>query len=199
MKKLIPMIAAAFVLGAGGYLLFSPGASTTATTTLPAPGAAFAQSADEEVDTSLVHEMVLGAEDAPVTIIEYASSTCPHCKNFHLGTFKELKENYVDTGKVKFVYREVYFDRFGLWAAMVARCGMPADAASAEFETASKRYFAIMDMVFEQQGEWTAADSPAEIAENLSKIGRTAGLAPDQADACLQHADTARALIAVYE
>ena len=66
--------------------------------------------------------MMQGSADAKVEIIEYASYTCPHCASFHAGPYKDLKKDYVDTGKVKFVYREVYFDRFGLWASMIARC-----------------------------------------------------------------------------
>lgn len=199
MKKLIPLVAVAAV-AAGAYVWQARTTSQPNTTELLPFGAANAQEAEAgEVDTSIVHEMVLGAEDAPITVIEYASATCPHCKNFHLGTFKEVKANYIDTGKVKFVYREVYFDRFGLWAAMVARCGIPAEATPEELEAGSKRYFGIMDLVFAQQAEWTASDSPAGIAENLATIGKTAGLGADQVDACLQDADFARALITVYE
>ncbi|WP_386629588.1 thioredoxin domain-containing protein [Sulfitobacter geojensis] len=53
---------------------------------------------------------------------EYASFTCPHCAAFHSGPFKQLKADFIDTGKIKFIYREVYFDRPGLWASMIARC-----------------------------------------------------------------------------
>ena len=66
---------------------------------------------------------VLGDPKAPITLIEYASFTCPHCANFHAKNFAKLKSEYIDTGKVNFTYREVYFDRYGLWAAMIARCG----------------------------------------------------------------------------
>ena len=65
-----------------------------------------------------IKDMVLGSAEAPVQVIEYASYTCPHCASFHGDQFKQLKENYIDTGKVRFVYREVYFDRFGLWASI---------------------------------------------------------------------------------
>ena len=85
-------------------------------------GTAQAQTATE-IDTSSVIEMTIGAEDAPIEMIEYASYTCPHCGKFHTDVFKKLKQNYIDTGKVRFTYREVYFDRYGLWASMVARCG----------------------------------------------------------------------------
>ena len=117
-------------------------------------------------DTSQIVEMTMGPEDAKVTIIEYASFTCPHCANFHKGPLKQLKAEYIDTDKVHFIYRDVYFDRFGLWASMVARCGGP------------EKFFGISDMIYEQQGEWTQGE-PAAIADNLRRIGKVAGLEPD--------------------
>lgn len=192
MKRLLP-IAGALVLTLGA-VLFWPAPNPSG---LTAFGAATAQ--EGEVDTSMVREMTLGDPDAPLTVVEYASATCPHCATFHLDTFPEVKKNYIDTGKIHFIYREVYFDRFGLWAGMVARCGMPeGEVDAAKTEAATKRYFAIMSMVFDQQKQWLEADTPAGIAANLSKIGRTAGLSSDQVDACLQDADMAQAMVDVY-
>jgi protein-disulfide isomerase len=136
---------------------------------------------------SSVEEMALGDPDAPVTVIEYASFTCPHCANFHEASFERLKADYVDTGKVRFVYREVYFDRPGLWAAMVARCGGP------------ERYFGIVDLLYEKQDEWASAGEPAEIADNLRRIGRSAGIDDDQLNACLQDGEMAQALVADFQ
>lgn len=134
-----------------------------------------------------VPEMVLGNADAPVTIVEYASFTCPHCAAFHETVFKDLKKDYIDTGKVKFIYREVYFDRYGLWAAMLARCG------------GETRYFGINAMLFEQQKEWAGTDDAAAAVENLRKIGRTAGMDDATIDACMQDAAMAQALVLKYE
>ena len=131
--------------------------------------------------------MALGAADAPVTIIEYASFTCPHCADFHADQFQRLKADYIDTGKVRFVYREVYFDRFGLWASMVARCG------------GEMRFFGISDMLYEQQEDWIAGGDPAAIAENLRRIGRTAGMDDATLDACLKDEAQAKALVAWYQ
>jgi protein-disulfide isomerase len=194
MKKLLP-VAAALVLAAGAAVFWPVSGNGE----LTAFGAAEAQ--EGEIDTSIVTEMSLGDPDAPVTVVEYASATCPHCRSFHQNTFDQIKENYIDTGKVHFIYREVYFDRFGLWAGMVARCGAPAgEEVDAARQTASeKRYFAIMDMIYEQQPEWLEADGPAGIAQNLSKIGRTAGLSSEQVDACLQDAAMAQAMVALYQ
>ncbi|MGS4945812.1 DsbA family protein [Meridianimarinicoccus sp. RP-17] len=141
----------------------------------------------QEADDAAVAEMTLGDAAAPVTFVEYASFTCPHCATFHAEVFPQLKRDYIDTGKVHFIHREVYFDRYGLWAGMVARCG------------GEMRYFGMADMIYDRQREWTQGDGPAAVAENLRRIGRTAGLSDDQLDACLTDADKAQALVAWYE
>ncbi|WP_293573840.1 DsbA family protein [Phaeobacter sp.] len=151
----------------------------------PLIGAAYAQEA--EVDTSTIVEMVQGAEDAPVTLIEYASYTCPHCANFHAGPYKQLKEEYIDTGKVRFIYREVYFDRYGLWASMIARCGGP------------EKFFGISDLIYQGQSEWARAGGPSEIVDELRKIGRLAGLEEAQLEACLQDGAKAQTLVSWYQ
>ncbi len=185
MNRTILIAAAALVLiGGAVWWQVSQSNQSTAFANL---GMAEAQSGDQEIDTSLVEEMSLGNPDAPVTVVEYASFTCPHCKNFHQTVFDDIKAAYVDTGKVHFIYREVYFDRFGLWAGIVARCG------------GSEKYFGIAEMIYDQQAEWVQGDSAAEIADNLSKIGRTAGLSKDEIDACLSDEDKALAMIKVFE
>lgn len=133
-----------------------------------------------------VEEMALGDPDAPVTLIEYASFTCPHCARFHAEVLPAIRADYVDPGRVRYVYREVYFDRPGLWASMVARCG------------GAERYFAIADMLYARQAEWTQG-TPAEVAGNLRRIGLAAGLSPEALDACLSDGETAQALVANYE
>ena len=143
---------------------------------------------EAQVDTSGILEMQLGNSDAPVTVIEYASYTCPHCARFHEGDFKDLKKDFIDTGKVKFVYREVYFDRFGLWASIVARCG----------EGAENRFFGITDMLYQQQDDWARAGDAAAIVDRLRRIGKTAGLTDQQLDSCFSDADRAQALYALW-
>lgn len=170
----------ALALAVGGWSLTRP-----STGGMPDLGVANAQSTD--IDTSSVVEMTLGSDDAPVTVVEYASYTCPHCATFHNGQFKQLKAEYVDTGKVRFVYRDVYFDRFGLWAAMVARCE-------------PSKFFGVTDLLYQQQSEWIAGGSdPALIAENLRRIGRLAGLENDQLEACLADNENAQTLVAWYQ
>ncbi len=134
-----------------------------------------------------IKDFSIGNPDAKVKITEYASFTCPHCANFHDTVFKPLKADYIDTGKVHFTYREVYFDRYGLWAAMVARCG------------GDMRYFGISDMLFDTQKEWPASDDPNVVVENLKKIGRTAGMDDVTLDACMKDGAMAEAMVKRFE
>ncbi|MBE3638768.1 DsbA family protein [Mangrovicoccus algicola] len=149
------------------------------------PSFSFAQDAAPE-NLPDIPDMVLGRDDAPVKVTEYASFTCPHCAHFHETVYPRLKEDYIDTGKVQFTFREVYFDRYGLWASMVARCG------------GEMRYFGIADRLFATQRDWTGLGDPAGIAGALKKVGLTAGLTQEQVDACLNDNATAQALVNWY-
>lgn len=152
---------------------------------LAAPVAA--QEATTEPATPALTYMAIGPEDAKVTIVEYASFTCPHCASFHANVFKDLKKDYIDTGKVRFEFREVYFDRYGLWAAMMARCG------------GEVRFFGITDILYTTQQEWAATDDPAAVVESLKRIGRTAGMDDAALDACMADGAMAEALVAQYQ
>ena len=136
---------------------------------------------------STIADMVQGDPDAKIEIIEYASYTCPHCATFHAGPYKELKKDYIDTGKVKFVFREVYFDRFGLWGSMIARCAGP------------ERFFGVTDLLFKEQSQWTRAGDPAAIVKELRKIGLKAGMNDETLDACLNDSENAQALVTWYQ
>ncbi|WP_099865596.1 DsbA family protein [Pararhizobium haloflavum] len=115
-------------------------------------------------------EMVLGEADAPVTIVEYMSLTCPHCAAFHTGTFEQLKEKYIDTGDVRFIVRDFPFDPRAAAGAMLARCAPEG------------QYFPMVDMLFEQQQSWAAAEN-AQAA--LLQISRMAGFTQESFEACL--------------
>lgn len=189
MKK-TPLIAAAAAaaLAVGGYALWSanqpvqaPGSSQIASM-----NSAQAQTSAGDVDTSAVVEMALGDPDASVTIVEYSSFTCPHCATFNQGVFRQIMENYVDTGQVQYIKREVYFDAYGLWAALVARCG------------GAERYHGVVEMLYQDQRQWAGSSDGAVVAENLRRIGRRAGMDNEQLDACLADRDKATALMEVY-
>lgn len=137
------------------------GAAAAATLGLPmgAQAASFAKG-----------DMIMGRENAPITIIEYASMTCPHCANFHHNIFPKLKAEWIDTGKVKFIFREFPFDRRGLDAAALARCG------------GKRSFFKFIDTLFQTQREWArASDGRAALAQ----IGRLGGISQKRFDACM--------------
>jgi len=115
-------------------------------------------------------EMVKGDDNAPVTIVEYASMTCGHCANFHNNTWPELKEKYVDTGKVRFIVREFPFDPRAAAAFMLARCA-PNDA-----------YFPMIDALFAQQKSWAFTENARTPLENIAKL---AGFTQESFAACL--------------
>ena len=162
-------------------------ALTLAATGLAAALAAGTLGAGAARAQGAVADITLGDPNAPVRVVEYASFTCPHCADFHRDSFPAFKRDYIDTGKVHFTYREVYFDRYGLWASMIARCAGP------------DRFFGVTELLYQTQGEWARQADPAAVAESLKRIGAQAGLTPEAADACLQDAETAQALVAWYE
>ncbi|UWQ91688.1 DsbA family protein [Aliisedimentitalea scapharcae] len=186
MTRLMSGVFALVALVAGGYAVMGWQASAPTIPENLLVGAANAQEA-ADIDTSTIVEMVQGAEDAPITLIEYASFTCPHCANFHAGPYKQIKADYIDTGKVKFIFREVYFDRYGLWASMVARCSGP------------EKFFGITDLIMKGQSEWARAGSATEIVDGLRKIGRLAGTDSDQLEACLMDSNKAQTLVTWYQ
>ncbi len=141
----------------------------------------------QEETTIEITDMVLGDENAPIEMIEYASFTCPHCAAFHANVYPKLKADYIDTGKVKFIYREVYFDRFGLWASMIARCA------------GQERFFGLSNLIYENQRDWAASGDPAIVIEELRKLAKTTGLNDAALDACMSDADQAEALVGWYQ
>ena len=151
------------------------------------PFAANAQSSDADAGEVEIIDMVQGAEDAPITVIEYASFTCPHCARFHSDVYKLLRKNYIDTGKVKFIFREVYFDKYGMWASMIARCSGP------------DRFFGMTDLILNSQSTWARAGDDLAIVEALRKIGRLSGMQDAALDSCLQDGDKLRALVGWYK
>lgn len=129
-------------------------------------------------------DIALGDPDAPLTVYEYASFTCPHCASFHTQTFPEFKEQYIDTGKVRFILREVYFDQYGLWASMVARCG------------GEQGFYPLADAFLTTQSTWTRAP---DIGHAIQQVGRRAGLSAERLQQCLSDRDFAKALLEDYQ
>jgi protein-disulfide isomerase len=113
---------------------------------------------------------VLGDRNAPIIIIEYASMTCPHCAHFHETAFPGLKENYFETGKAALAFRHFPFDRYAFQASVMAECA------------GSDKFFALIDILFKRQAEWTRADN---ITDALIKIGKQSGISQKKFEACL--------------
>jgi len=127
-------------------------------------------------------DLVMGSPDAPVTIIEYASMTCSHCAAFATGVFPQLKTEYIDTGKVKYVFREFPLDGVARVASALARC------------QTGDNFFTFVDLIFYNQQEWlnglfgSGQQMTQELVEeSLIEFARTAGLGRDQAIACMNN------------
>ena len=129
-------------------------------------------------------EKWLGDENAPVTMIEYASMTCGHCKNFHEQILPGLKEKYVDTGKLRLIFREFPFDPRAAAAFMLARCAP------------DERYFPLIDVLFKQQREWARAEDPVP---PLLKIAKLAGFTQESFEACLKNQKVLDSVLAVQK
>ena len=130
-------------------------------------------------------EMVLGDDKAPVTIIEYASMTCPHCANFHATTYPELKKRYIDTGKVRFIFREFPLDQLAAAGFMLARCSAQDVKAAVPgldiTKVAAQRYYAMIETLFAQQKDWVVQKP----LQPMFAIAKQAGFTQQSFDECL--------------
>ena len=154
----------------------------------PAPGPAPVPVAGTPDKTALFGvqpgDHVLGDPKAPITLLEYASFTCPHCAHFHTQILPELKKKWIDTGKVKLIYRDFPLDQVAAKAAQIAECA-PGD-----------RYYGIVDLIFRNQATWaTGSDPIAELAKPL----RIAGLGENEIKACLANEAKANQVVADYK
>jgi protein-disulfide isomerase len=154
-----------FALGVSALAL------ATAMTGFPGVGPAHAQNMAELMTAGPLGEMAQGDEKAPVTIIEYASMTCPHCAAFHQTTYPELKKRYIDTGKVRFIFREFPLDQLAAAGFMLARCAGP------------DKYFPMIDTLFAQQQTWVVQRPLAP----LLAIAKQAGFSEESFNECLKN------------
>lgn len=116
-------------------------------------------------------DQILGKADAPVTIIEYASMTCSHCATFHNDSLAHLKTNYIDTGKVKYIFREFPLDPVAYAASLLARC------------SGESRFYPVVELLFKQQRAWAFTDKPeTALFETMKQTGMT----QEQFNTCLQ-------------
>jgi protein-disulfide isomerase len=158
--------AVATIIAAGGTSVYpwSPIDTATAQTSTGAD----VSMADLLVPGPLGDE-IQGQADAPVTIVEYASMTCPHCSHFHETTYPEMKKKYIDTGKVRFIFREFPLDPLAAAAAMLARCA------------GKDKYFPLVDAFFAQQKDWVVQKP----LQPMFAIAKQAGFTQQSFDECL--------------
>jgi protein-disulfide isomerase len=163
---ILGVLAVVAVIGAAGYERFAkpkvapaidPATGQTATATIPLKP----------------DDMVLGSPDAKVTIVEYASLTCPHCAAFHNNTLPMIKERYIDKGLVKLVYRDFPLDGLALRAAYLPHCAGPM------------RYFGLLGTLFARQSSWVSGGEQTAALAALGKIASQAGMSEEAFQACL--------------
>jgi protein-disulfide isomerase len=116
-------------------------------------------------------DRVLGSPDAPITIVEYASLTCPHCAHFANEVLPEIKKQWIDTGKAKLVLRDFPLDEPALRAAMIAHCAPP------------ERFYAFVETFFASQDKWAAG---RDYRDGLARLAKLGGMGKDEFDACLK-------------
>lgn len=134
---------------------------------------AMAQSASDVAKPVSLPDMALGPANAPVTITEFASMTCPHCAAFNATVFPKIKSEYIDSGKIRYIFREFPLDIKAAAGSMLARYIAKDDAG---------KYFAVIDMLFRQQNDWVVKNT----TETLTRIGKQAGLTQQQVEDCLK-------------
>ena len=135
---------------------------------------AMAQGAADVAKPVSLPDMALGPANAPITITEFASMTCPHCAAFNADVFPKIKSAYIDTGKIRYVFREFPLDIKAAAGSMLSRCIAKDDAG---------KYFAVVDLLFRQQNDWVVKNT----TETLTRIGKQAGLSAQEVEDCLKN------------
>ena len=159
----------AITAAAGAAFLAKPAFAMGSSDKNSAEKATYDANVEALKETSGLEDFVLGSEDAPVTVVEYASLTCGHCANFHNNTYPKVKTELIDTGKVRFVQRMYPLDDLALSAAMVSRC------------SGESLYYPLLDTFYERQNQWRVAQAGPEIFN----IARQAGFTEESFKACL--------------
>ena len=171
-------VVAVAAIAAGVYF------GTRAPASGPPPVAAASAPNKAALESVQPGDHVMGDPKAPITVIEYASLTCSHCAHFHTQVLPEIKKKWIDTGKMKLVYRDFPLDQVAAKAAQIAECA------------GNDRYFGVLDIIFRGQPQWaTAADPLAEMAKPL----RIAGMGESEIKACLANEAMSNAVIKDYQ
>lgn len=145
--------------------------TATGLSALSLPGIARAEDLSDLMEPGPLGEHIVGNPEAPVTIIEYASMTCPHCRTWHKEVYPVIKEKYIDTEIAKLYFREFPFDPAAAAAFMLAECA------------GEERYFSMIDVLFEKQATWKGGN----VVEELFNISKLAGFTQESFNACLKN------------
>ena len=189
------VLASGAVLIACLALTFSPAARAeeaqppaSAETTVPAdaakPGEGAKPAEAAKPAEKPLPDMVVGKADAPVTIIEYSSLSCPHCAVFHKDIFPELKTKYIDTGKVRYILREFPLNESALAGTVIARCLEPS------------RYFAFIGLLFQKQADWAFKE---DALTPLKAFAKQAGLSEDEFNKCIDNEALQKGILAIRD
>lgn len=168
-KTLLLGLGALAIAGSGIAYFALIGEPAVSTPAIAAEGDALDLKVNAEKDN------ILGKADAPVTVVEYSSLTCPHCANFHQMTVPDLKEKYVKTGKVRYVIREFPLDQLAFAAAAIARCA------------GKDKYFPFVTALYKNQQTWAQGEGSA--AQRLFDMAKQVGFTKDSFNACLGNKD----------
>ena len=132
----------------------------------------FIFSKNESINAKTDEEFFLGNKDAKIVVIEYASMTCIHCANFHKQVYPKIKKNYIDTNKIKFIFRDFPLDKQALFASVLAKCA-PKD-----------KYYNFVKLILTNQEKWISNDDA--FMNKLRNIGKLAGLNENKINSCFK-------------
>jgi protein-disulfide isomerase len=168
------LVAVAIVLSGFGPAPYTPSA----------PGKVDPPTPEELLRPGPLGERALGSPNAPVTVIEYASLTCPHCRDFHANVFPRVKRDYIDTGKVRYIVREFPIGRTAASAAIANRCAP------------EEKYFSLLDAFLSRQAEWVSQDVRPDA---IYSVAKSSGMSRETFDKCLSNQTIIEGLIEVKQ
>lgn len=158
----------------------------------PAQMTAVAQPNSQSSQTALIPDVFIGADTAPVTIVEYGSFTCVHCGHFANEVFPSLKKEFIDTGKVRFSLREAYTDKFGLWAGALAY-------KISDGRTNASAYYDFVHDLYEKQSDWAfGSKDENEIGQKLRGIAAENDLSAEDAEKAFNDNDVVKSMVETF-
>ena len=127
----------------------------------------------EIIKSKTDEEIFLGNKDAKIVVIEYASMTCIHCANFHKEVYPKIKKNYIDTNKIKFIFRDFPLDKQALFGSVLTKCAP------------KEKYFDFVKLILNTQKKWISNDNTFQ--DKLKNIGKLAGLNENKINTCFKN------------